>query len=204
MSRWRRLAPQERGALPPCSTRPPPPTSLHEAFRDLDIITPNQTEAEYHTGIRVDDIPSAKAAAEALLERGVATAIVKMAEQGVYWASQEGSGHVPAYDVDVVDTISAGDAFSGGLAVALAEGRSMHGGHPLRLRGRRARRHQAGRPNRHALTRRSRRPVPTRPECAVNPSWHKRSSSVIPGQAGIQSPANSVSALVYPVRRVRL
>ena len=55
----------------------------------------------------------------------MATAIVKMAEQGVYWASQEGSGHVPAYDVDVVDTISAGDAFSGGLAVAVAEGRSM-------------------------------------------------------------------------------
>ena len=103
----------------PASDIPP------EAFRDLDIVTPNQTEAEYHTGIRVDDIPSAKAAAEALLERGVATAIVKMAEQGVYWASQEGSGHVPAYDVDVVDTISAGDAFSGGLAVAVAEGRSM-------------------------------------------------------------------------------
>ena len=105
----------------PASDIPP------DAFRDLDIVTPNQTEAEYHTGIRVDDIPSAKAAAEALLERGVATAIVKMAEQGVYWASQEGSGHVPAYDVDVVDTISAGDAFSGGLAVAVAEGRSMQG-----------------------------------------------------------------------------
>ena len=97
----------------------------HEAFRDLDVITPNQTEAEYHTGIRVDDVPSARAAAEALLERGVKTAIVKMAEQGVYWASQEGNGHLPAYDVEVVDTISAGDAFSGGLAVALAEGRTM-------------------------------------------------------------------------------
>ena len=47
----------------PASNIPP------EAFRDLDIITPNQTEAEYHTGIRVDDIPSAQAAAEALLER---------------------------------------------------------------------------------------------------------------------------------------
>ena len=103
----------------PASDIPP------EAFRDLDIITPNQTEAEYHTDIRVDDIPSARAAAEALLERGVGTAIVKMAEQGVYWASQEGSGHVPAYEVEVVDTISAGDAFSGALAVALGERRGM-------------------------------------------------------------------------------
>ena len=103
----------------PASDIPP------EAFRDLDIITPNQTEAEYHTGIRVDDVPSARAAAEALLARGVGTAIVKMAEQGVYWASREGSGHVPAYEVEVVDTVSAGDAFSGALAAALGAGRSM-------------------------------------------------------------------------------
>ena len=103
----------------PASNIPP------EAFQHFDIITPNQTEAEYHTGIRVDDIPSAQAAAEALLERGVGTAIVKMAEQGVYWTSQEGSGHIPAYEVEVVDTISAGDAFSGALAVALGEGRSL-------------------------------------------------------------------------------
>lgn len=103
----------------PASDIPP------EAFRDLDIITPNQTEAEHHTGIRVDDVPSAQAAAEALLARGVGTAIVKMAEQGVYWASREGSGHVPAYEVEVVDTVSAGDAFSGALAAALGAGRSM-------------------------------------------------------------------------------
>ena len=103
----------------PASDIPP------EAFRDLDIITPNQTEAEYHTGIRVDDVPSARAAAEALLARGVGTAIVKMAEQGVYWASREGSGHVPAYEVEVVDTVSAGDAFSGALAAALGAARSM-------------------------------------------------------------------------------
>ena len=60
-----------------------------------------------------------------MLDRGVGTAIVKMAEQGVYWASREASGYVPAFEVEVVDTISAGDAFSGALAVALGEGRNM-------------------------------------------------------------------------------
>ena len=103
----------------PASDIPP------DAFRHVDIITPNQTEAEYHTGITVDDVRSAQEAAEALLEKGVGTAIVKLAEQGVYWASEEASGYVPAYEVEVVDTISAGDAFSGALAVALGEGRSM-------------------------------------------------------------------------------
>ena len=96
-----------------------------ETFPHIDIITPNQTETEYHTGISVDDIPSAQQAAKLLLEKGVGAAIVKLAEQGVYWASREASGHVPAYEVEVVDTISAGDAFSGALAVALGEGRSM-------------------------------------------------------------------------------
>ena len=48
-----------------------------------------------------------------------------MAEQGVYWTSRDSSGHIPTYEVEVVDTISAGDAFSGALAVALGEGRSM-------------------------------------------------------------------------------
>ena len=73
----------------------------------------------------MDDIPSAQAAAKVLLNRGVSTAVVKMAEQGVYWASQDESGYVPAYGVEVVDTVSAGDAFTGALAVALGEGRTM-------------------------------------------------------------------------------
>ena len=96
-----------------------------EAFPDVDIITPNQTEAEYHTGIRVEDAASARAAADALLERGVGATIVKMAEQGVYYASEEGSGFTPAYEVELVDSISAGDAFSGALAVSLASGKRM-------------------------------------------------------------------------------
>ena len=115
---------QSRGVITmldpaPASDIPP------DAFRHIDVITPNQTETEYHTSIIVDDVPTAKAAAEVLLEKGVGTAIVKLAEQGIYWASHNASGYQPAYEVEVVDTISAGDAFSGALAVALGEGRSM-------------------------------------------------------------------------------
>jgi ribokinase len=95
------------------------------AFADLDIITPNQTEAEYLTGVSVADVDSARAAAEVLLERGAAVAVVKLGEMGVYFASDGASGHVASYRVDVVDTIAAGDGFAGALAVALAEGRGL-------------------------------------------------------------------------------
>ena len=92
------------------------------AFADLDIITPNQTEAEYLTGVSVADVDSARVAAGVLLERGAAVAVVKLGEMGVYFASDGSGGHVASYRVDVVDTIAAGDGFAGALAVALAEG----------------------------------------------------------------------------------
>ena len=96
-----------------------------EAYDAADIVTPNQTEAASLTGIEVTDVASARAAAEALLERGAATAVVKLGELGAYYASTNGAGHVPAIRVEVSDTVAAGDAFGGALAVALAEGRSL-------------------------------------------------------------------------------
>jgi ribokinase len=96
-----------------------------DVYPDLDIIAPNQTEAEFHTGIAVNDVATAERAATALLARGVAVAIVKMGELGVYFSTAEESGFVPPFAVEVVDTTSAGDAFHGALAVALAEGKSL-------------------------------------------------------------------------------
>ena len=93
-----------------------------EAYAATDILTPNQTEAAFITGIEVTNVESARQAAEALLARGVGVAVVKLGEAGAYYASESGRGHVPPYAVEVVDTVAAGDAFGGALAVALAEG----------------------------------------------------------------------------------
>ncbi len=96
-----------------------------EAFAAFDIIAPNQTEAEHLVGVAVDDAESASRAAGLLMERGAPAAVIKMAELGACYRTADEEGFVPPFAVEAVDTTSAGDAFHGALAVALAEGRSL-------------------------------------------------------------------------------
>ena len=91
----------------------------------VDVLTPNQTEAAALTGVQVTDARSAQEAAAALLGGGVGVAVVKLGEQGAYYASASESGHVAPHRVDVVDTIAAGDAFGSALAVGLSEGMEL-------------------------------------------------------------------------------
>lgn len=92
-----------------------------EFFRTVDILTPNQIEASQLTGLSVTDISTATEAARQLVQRGVAIAIVKLGELGAVVAAGDRTFHQPALPVNTVDTVAAGDAFNGGLAVALAE-----------------------------------------------------------------------------------
>ena len=96
-----------------------------EAYRNVDVLTPNQTEVKALCGIDVIDVDSAQRAAGTLVEMGIPTAIVKLGEQGACYATKTRSGHVPSFEVEPVDTVGAGDAFGAGLAVALGEGASL-------------------------------------------------------------------------------
>ncbi|MEM1252107.1 MAG: ribokinase [Cyanobacteria bacterium P01_H01_bin.21] len=91
----------------------------------VDILTPNRTEASQLTGVQVKSIPTAMEAAQVLRQRGVSTVIVKLGNQGAVVASESEVFHVPAFEVKAVDTVAAGDAFNGGLAVALLEEKSL-------------------------------------------------------------------------------
>ena len=105
---------------------PAPATALpDEVYRNTDIITPNESEAQTLTGIVPDTLRSATAAGRALLARGVRIAVVKLGERGCLCVTPEGEHYVPAIRVNAVDVTGAGDAFAGGLAVALAEGKPM-------------------------------------------------------------------------------
>lgn len=91
----------------------------------VDIITPNETEAEKLTGIRVENDDDAARAARALHEKGIGTVIITLGSRGV-WASVNGDGRrVPGFKVKAIDTIAAGDTFNGALVTALLEGKAM-------------------------------------------------------------------------------
>lgn len=96
-----------------------------EFYSLVDILTPNQTEASQLTGLKVHSVPTAMEAAQVLRQRGTSTVIVKLGSQGAVVASKLEVFYVPAFQVDAVDTVAAGDAFNGGLAVALWEEKSL-------------------------------------------------------------------------------
>lgn len=102
---------------------PAPATDLpDDLLKNVDFLTPNESECELLTGVTVTDLASGERAAGVLLERGVGMVIVTMGEQGALLVGQEGARHFPTVPVDVVDTTGAGDAFNGGLAFGIASG----------------------------------------------------------------------------------
>ncbi|MGF1569709.1 MAG: ribokinase [Nodosilinea sp.] len=99
----------------------PARTDLPDHFYGLvDMLTPNQGEASQLAGFAVEDVPTAAAAAQVLLGRGANLVVVKLGADGAVIATPHQTYHQPALGVAVVDTVAAGDAFNGGLAVALA------------------------------------------------------------------------------------
>ncbi|NHB91901.1 ribokinase [Photorhabdus cinerea] len=106
---------------------PAPAQKLSDQLLSLvDIITPNETEAEYLTGITVKDNSDAEKAAQVLHSKGIETVIITLGSRGA-WLSEKGQNGklVPGLKVKVVDTIAAGDTFNGALVTALLEGKEM-------------------------------------------------------------------------------
>ena len=91
----------------------------------VDIITPNETEAEKLTGIRVEGDEDAAKAADVLHAKGIGTVMITLGSRGV-WLSAEGeSRRIPGFRVQAIDTIAAGDTFNGALVTALLEGTAL-------------------------------------------------------------------------------
>ncbi len=121
-------AARQSGAIVALNPAPAPPSGvLPEAlWANIDLLIPNQSEAELLTGIKVNNANTAQQAALKLQKLGAKSVIITMADQGAYALQQDGTEFfMPAYPVVPVDTTAAGDAFCGALAAALASDRTL-------------------------------------------------------------------------------
>ena len=96
----------------------------------VDILTPNQSETELLSGMKLSSHEAARHAAEVLRERMVNTensaVVLTLGEQGTLMLTETISELIPALSVEPIDTTGAGDAFCGALATALASGENLH------------------------------------------------------------------------------
>jgi ribokinase len=92
------------------------------AFSDHVVLTPNEHEACVLVGFDLDSESAIVQAGRSLLSRGAGGVVLKLAERGIYWATRNESGREYARQVEVVDTVGAGDAVNGSLAAAMARG----------------------------------------------------------------------------------
>lgn len=110
----------------PMILNPAPSKSIDKSALDgLYLFTPNETEAEFYSGIPVTDEESAKRAAAAIRALGVRNVIITLGKKGAYYDTDAQRGISRAPSVKAVDTVGAGDAFNGALAARLLKGYSL-------------------------------------------------------------------------------
>jgi len=97
----------------------------NENLESVFVITPNETEGRVCLGLDPQNPISDEEVVQKLLELGPENVILTLGEKGVLWASEAGVKSTPALNVDVLDTVGAGDAFNSGLAVGLSENKSL-------------------------------------------------------------------------------
>lgn len=110
----------------PVVLNPAPAQELdNDLLQAVDYLTPNETEAELLTGVPVTSLDGARRAAAVLLDKGPKHVVITLGENGAFLATQDVFLHVPGFPVQTVDTVAAGDAFNGALAVQIAQGSSL-------------------------------------------------------------------------------
>ncbi len=106
---------------------PAPAIKLSNDFFGLvDYFTPNEIEAEFYTGIKIDNIKDAKESAYKLINLGIKNVIITLGEKGLFFTDGKEEIYIKASQVKAVDTTGAGDAFNGGFSFALLKGKKIN------------------------------------------------------------------------------
>ena len=102
---------------------PAPAGPLHDDFlAHVDVLTPNELETEFLSGVSVSDDEGARRAANVLLDKGISMIVLTLGNRGSLLSTNNQEKLIKGYQVGVVDTTAAGDAFCGALATALGRG----------------------------------------------------------------------------------
>ncbi len=96
-----------------------------EFYNNIDFFTPNETEAEFYTGIKISSEKEAKQAANKLINLGIKKVIITLGEKGLFYTDGKEEIYLKASSVKAIDTTGAGDAFNGGLAFGLSKEKSI-------------------------------------------------------------------------------
>ena len=91
----------------------------------IDIVTPNETEAQVLTGVEVKTREDAERAAKVFFDKGVKNVVITMGALGAFASDGQKSELLPRLKVDAIDSTGAGDAFNGGFLMALSEGKDL-------------------------------------------------------------------------------
>ncbi len=97
----------------------------NEFFKLVDYFTPNEMEAEFYTGIKINNEKDAKVSAKKLIDMGIKKVIITLGEKGLFYSDGKEEIYLTATSDKAVDTTGAGDAFNGGFSFALLKGKKI-------------------------------------------------------------------------------